>query len=82
MTTRYPAQTIDYEGFVGIKYRGNTSFDYAAKKPYSIKLLTDSYENDGKKRKAPILGMGNDNDWCVLAPYNDRSLIRNTLSLL
>ena len=80
-TIAHPAQTINYEGYIGIKYRGNSSFTYSAKKPYSIKLLTDSYENGGKKRKSSLLGMGKDNDWCLLAPYNDRSLIRNTLSL-
>ena len=80
-TIAHPGQTIDYEGYIGIRYRGNSSFSYSAKKPYSIKLLTDSYENGGAKRKAPLLGMGNDDDWALLAPYNDRSLIRNTLSL-
>lgn len=80
-TTAHPHQTVDYEGFVGIKHRGNSSFSYSAKKPYSIKLLTDSYENGGQKRKWPLLGMGSDDDWALLAPYNDRSLIRNNLSL-
>ncbi len=80
-TIAHPGQTVDDEGYIGIKYRGNSSFTYSAKKPYSIKLLTDSYENNGAKRKASLLGMGNDNDWCLLAPYNDRSLIRNALSL-
>lgn len=80
-TIAHPAQPTDYEGYIGIKYRGNSSFTYSAKKPYSIRLLTDSYENNGAKRKVPLLGMGSDNDWCLLAPYNDRSLIRNTLSL-
>lgn len=79
-TIAHPNQTIDYEGYIGIRYRGNSSFSYSAKKPYSIKLLTDSYENGGVKQKFPLLGMGNDDDWALLAPYNDRSLIRNTLS--
>ena len=79
-TLAHPNQTIDYEGYIGVRYRGNSSFSYSAKKPYSIKLLTDSYENNGTKRNAPLLGMGTDNDWALLAPYNDRSLIRNALS--
>jgi len=79
-TIAHPAQTINYEGYIGIKYRGNSSFTYSTKKPYSIKLLTNSYENSGEKLKASLLGMGIDNDWCLLAPYNDRSLIRNTLT--
>lgn len=51
-TIAHPNQAVDYEGYIGIRYRGNSSFTYSAKKPYSIKLLTDSYENDGEKRKA------------------------------
>lgn len=80
-TIAHPDQTADYEGYIGIKYRGNSSFTYSPKKPYGIKLLTDSYENGGTKRKAALLGMGSDNDWALLAPYNDRSLLRNNLTL-
>ena len=80
-TVAHPGQTIDYEGYIGIKYRGNSSFDHSPKKPYGIKLLTDSYERGGTKRKAPLLGMGSDNDWALMAPYNDRSLLRNNLTL-
>jgi len=43
-TLAHPGQHIDYRGHIGIRYRGNSSFSYSAKKPYSIKLLTDSYE--------------------------------------
>lgn len=80
-TLTHPNQHIDYQGHIGIRYRGNSSFNASAKKPYSIKLLTDSYENGGKKQKASLLGMGKDEDWALLAPYNDRSMIRNTLSM-
>lgn len=76
-TLAHVGQTVDYEGFISIKYRGHTSYDYSPKKPYSIKLVTA----DGGKRKAPLLGMGKDNTWVLQAPYLDRSLIRNTLSL-
>lgn len=80
-TIAHPDQAADYKGYIGIKYRGNSSFTYSAKKPYGIKLLTDSYERGGSKRKAPLLGMGSDNDWTLMAPYNDRSLLRNNLTL-
>ena len=79
-TIAHPNQIADFEGYVGIRYRGNSSFDEQKKKPYSFKLLTDSYENGGKKLKKAILGMGKDDDWCLLSPYNDRSLIRNVLT--
>ena len=76
-TLAHPGQTVGYEGYIVIKYRGHSSYDYSPKKPYSIKLT----KADGSKRKAPLLGMGGDNNWTLLAPYLDRSLIRNTLSL-
>lgn len=80
-TVAHPHQRTDYQGYVGLRHRGNSSFSYSDKKPYSIKLITDSYENGGKKRKAALLGMGEDDDWALLAPYNDRSMIRNALSM-
>jgi len=79
-TIAHPNQIANYEGYIGIKYRGNSSFEDQKKKPYSFKLLTDSYENGGKKLKKALLGMGKDDDWCLLSPYNDRSLIRNVLT--
>ena len=75
-TLAHPDQAVGYEGYIAIKYRGHSSYDYSPKKPYSIKLTKE----DGSKRKAPLLGMGSDNNWALLAPYLDRSLIRNTLS--
>ena len=74
-TLAHPDQAVDYEGYIAIKYRGHNSL--SPKQPYNIKLTTDS----GSKRKAPLLGMGNDNSWAMLAPYTDRSFIRNTLTL-
>ena len=32
-TLAHPNQTIDYEGYIGVRYRGNSSFSYSAKKP-------------------------------------------------
>ena len=32
-TVAHPGQTIDYEGYIGIKYRGNSSFDHSPKNP-------------------------------------------------
>jgi hypothetical protein len=76
-TINHPNQTVDYEGWIGIKYRGNSSFD-AAKKPYSIKTLKTN-NPDGKKDKVKILDLPADNDWVLLAPYADRSMIRDIL---
>lgn len=51
-TVAHPGQTVDYEGFIGIKYRGNSLFTYSAKKSYGIKLLTDSYGRGSPHRLA------------------------------
>ena len=76
-TLAHAGQAAGYEGYISIKYRGHSTYSLSPKKPYNIKLTTA----DGSKRKAPLLGMGSDNNWALLAPYSDASLIRNTLSL-
>lgn len=78
-TLAHPNQNIDYDGWVGIKYRGKSSFDYAKKKPLGFRTLATSDVN-GKKEKVKILGMPKDNDWVLLAPYHDRSMIRDVLT--
>ncbi|MDR2917911.1 MAG: CotH kinase family protein [Tannerella sp.] len=67
--------TIDYDGKIGIKYRGNSSYTLSEKKPFGIRLLNEN----GKKKNASILGMPADNDWALLAPFNDKSMIRDML---
>lgn len=68
-TTEY-----DYDGKIGIRYRGNSSSGYP-KKPFSIR----TEKENGKKKKVSILGIGEDNDWALLASYADKTLIKNTL---
>ena len=80
-TTTHRGQHIDYEGYIGIRYRGNSSFAMSDKKPYSIHTMTGPLEQEGvKKQKVDILGMGKDNKWVLLAPYADRSMIRDLLT--
>lgn len=69
------ADNYDYDGKIGIKYRGNSSYYNSDKKPFGIRTQNAS----GKKQKASILGMGEDEDWALLAPFNDKSLIRDVL---
>ena len=78
-TLVHPGQKVDYDGWVGIKYRGESSFNFARKKPMGFRTLETSDIN-GKKKKVKILGMPKDNDWVLLAPYHDRSMIRDVLS--
>lgn len=81
-TIAHPGQTVDYEGWVGIKYRGNSSFSSADKKPYAIQTLKTNVTTEwgGEKKKVSILGMGKDNKWAMLAPWADKSMIRDALA--
>jgi len=65
----------DYNGKIGIKYRGNSSYWNSDKKPFALRIQ----DENGKKKKASILGMGEDEDWALLAPYTDKSMIRDVL---
>lgn len=67
---------FDYRGKIGIKYRGNTSFSESAKKPFSVR----TEDGNGKKMDINVLGMGAHDNWTLLAPYSDKSLIRDVLT--
>ena len=58
----------DYEGRMGIRGRGNTSWDLP-KKPYKIKL--DS--------KASLFGMPAYKEWVLLAEYLDGTMLYNSI---
>jgi spore coat protein CotH len=62
----------EYEGYIGIEYRGKSSAHWP-KKPYNIETRTDSGEN----RNVSLFGMPKENDWILYAPYVDKTLIRN-----
>ena len=79
-TIGHPGQHIDYEGYVALRYRGNSSFSTSDKKPYSFRPLDKPLEQGGEKKKVAILGMGKDNDWALLAPYSDKSMIRDLVA--
>ena len=55
---------------MGIRGRGNSTWSFP-KKPWKVKL--DS--------PASIFGMGADKEWCLLANYSDRTLMRNILAM-
>ena len=78
-TIAHPGQHIDYEGYIALRYRGHSSF-YRSRKPYSFRPLDKPLEEGGEKKKVKILGMGKDNNWALLAPYSDQSLLRNPLA--
>ncbi len=79
-TVAYPGQHIDFEGYIGLRYRGNSSYLYSDKKPYSFRPLDKPLEEGGEWKKASILGMPRDSKWALLAPYADKSMIRDMLA--
>ena len=79
-TVANPGQHIDYEGYVALRYRGNSSYSMSDKKPYSFRPLDKPLEEGGEKKKVNILGMGKDNNWALLAPYADKSMMRDLLA--
>jgi subtilisin-like proprotein convertase family protein len=64
----------EYNGKIGIEYRGNYSLSLP-QKPYSIELI----DTLGNSIDSSILDMPAENDWLLLANYNDKSFSRNSL---
>lgn len=80
----FASDTIfSYNGYAGLKYRGNSSFGSSAKKPYSLELWDGWYAADSLaiEKTASLLGMPAASDWVLLAPYNDKSFIRDALMM-
>ena len=65
----------NYDGYIGIKWRGNSSLSFEQKK-YTI----ETWDEAGEDIKASILGMPEESDWVLLAPYNDISLVRDVFA--
>jgi hypothetical protein len=61
-----------YDGYCGIKLRGNSSLSFPQKK-YTI----ETWNDQGEDLKVALLGMPEEADWVLLAPYNDISLVRD-----
>lgn len=64
-----------YDGNIKIKYRGNSSQGFPQKK-FSIETKDDSL----KDLDVPLFGMPADNEWALLCPYNDVSMMRDALA--
>jgi subtilisin-like proprotein convertase family protein len=65
----------EYNGKIGIEYRGNYSLTLP-QKPYAFELI----DNAGLQIDSSLLGMPAEHDWLLLANYNDKSFARNALS--
>jgi hypothetical protein len=60
----------EFSAPMGIRGRGNTTWSFP-KKPWKVKL----------KEKASVLGLPPDKEWCLLANYSDRTLLRNLTAM-
>tara|TARA_Y100001935_G_scaffold113974_1_gene94474 strand:- start:134 stop:1465 length:1332 start_codon:yes stop_codon:yes gene_type:complete len=64
----------DYNGRITIEKRGNSSQEQE-KPPYRFETIDDDGENNNVK----LLGLPEENDWILYAPWSDKSLMRNVL---
>ncbi len=65
----------NFDGTIGIEYRGGKAKP-AEQNPYTI----ETRDASGSNLNVSLLGMPEENDWILLANYNDKTLIRNALS--
>ncbi len=63
-----------YGGKIGIEYRGNYSLSLP-QKPYAF----ETWDVNGNSIDTMLLGMPSENDWLLLANYNDKSFARNVV---
>ena len=64
-----------YDGVIGIEMRGQTSQGFP-KKQYGF----ETRDADGENLNTDLLGLPEENDWILHAPYSDKSLLRNVLA--
>ena len=55
-TVAHPGQHIDYEGYVALRYRGNSSYQISDRKPYSFRTI-DAPLADGGEGMGSCSGM-------------------------
>lgn len=64
------SDVAEFSARMGIRGRGNSTWSFP-KKPWKVKL----------EEKASILGLPADKEWCLLANYADRTLLRNVVAM-
>ncbi len=75
-TDRNNPDYLDYNGFIGIELRGQSSQGIFPKKQYGIETRMPNGEN----LNVSLLGFPEENDWILHAPYSDKTLLRNALA--
>ncbi|MEO0007124.1 MAG: hypothetical protein RJA20_1320, partial [Bacteroidota bacterium] len=64
-----------FNGLIGIEQRGSSSADLSDKKPYAVEIR----DTEGNDMDFPLLGMPEESDWAFIAPYSDKTLLRDAL---
>ena len=64
-----------YNGHITIEKRGNSS-QWNDKAPYRFETV----DEDGENNNVSLLGMPEENDWVLYAPWQDKSMVRNILT--
>jgi hypothetical protein len=67
--------TYNLQGRVNINIRGSSSQQFP-KKSYAFHL----WNEDGSNRKESLLGMPEEHNWILYAPYTDKTMIRDILA--
>ena len=66
----------NYKGKIAVELHGSSSQELSPKKPLGLETRkSDGLTNDN----VSLLGLPKENDWILLAPYSDKSLIRDVL---
>jgi len=66
----------NYNGKIGIEIRGSSSQYFFPKKSYGV----ETKSNDLVTTDFSLLGMPEENDWILYAPYTDKTMIRDVLT--
>ncbi len=64
-----------FKGKIGVELRGSSSLDLSPKKPLGF----ETRNADGTNLNVSLLGLPEENDWVLIAPYSDKSLMRDVL---
>ncbi|GET26676.1 CotH kinase family protein [Prolixibacter sp. NT017] len=68
-------EPTDYDGDIGIEIRGQSSQMFP-KKSYSVEVRNEA----GEDSTVTLLGMPEESDWVLYAPYSDKTMLRNALT--
>lgn len=67
---------FEYDGYAGIEFRGNSSYFFYEKKSYTLETQLE----DGSNNNVSLLGLPEENDWVLYAPFADKTMARNVLA--